>query len=120
MKNLKDYLITERMNIEDLKEVKDLLKVFQKNGGEDKLGDKLIDYDNEDLLPEVREIVDRYDPYVEDVLQYALNPGDDLDYCANRIKDMAEENEIENGTEPIFVINFLQDILSFLNIDYDM
>lgn len=117
MKTLRDYinesLVTESMSHKDVVALEDVIKRFIDAGGKDKLAAKL--FDGDDMKPEVSKILDTFDEYAEDVLWTVLNARSAHD-AAERVKDMAEDNEYEMGTEPVHIIDMLEDIANILKI----
>lgn len=64
--------------------------------------------DDETVEPSLQRIIDTYDPYVEEVIGYLTCP--DSPYVEQNIKNLAQDNEWENGTEANMVVDFLYDL----------
>lgn len=107
--------INESFSHIDKKELIDIVSTFKRAGGLDAFYDKLVG-DDEELHPEVCRILDIYDPYVEDIL-FSLNDIDDVNYKVESIIDAAESNQWENGTEASMVVDFLNQICNYLNLE---
>ena len=107
--------MNESMSNQDVADLEDVIKSFITAGGMDKLGNKLGDESTGELKPEVQKLLDRYDEYMEDVLWVALQ-ATNAKRTALDIKDMAEDNEMREGTEPSFALEFLQEIQSLLGL----
>jgi chromosome segregation ATPase len=111
--DLNESLVAESMSHQDVVALEDVIKRFIDAGGKDKLAAKL--FNGDDMKPEVIKILDEFDEYAEDVLWTVLNARS-AHSAADRVKDMAEENENEMGTEPVHIIDMLEDIARFLKI----
>lgn len=111
--DLNEGLVVESMSHQDVVALEDVIKRFIDAGGKDKLAAKL--FNGDDMKQEVSKILDTYDEYAEDVLWTVLNARS-AHSAAERVKDMAEENENETGTEPVHIIDMLEDIARFLKI----
>ena len=111
--DLNESLVAESMSHQDVVALEDVIKRFIDAGGKDKLAAKL--FNGDDMKPEVIKILDTFDEYAEDVLWTVLNARS-AHSTAERVKDMAEENEYEMGTEPVHIIDMLEDIARFLKI----
>lgn len=118
MKTLTNYIsesleIIESMSHQDVVELEKVIKRFINAGGNDKLAAKL--FDGDDMKPEFSKILDAFDEYAEDVLWTVLNARSAHD-AAKRVKDMAEDNEYEMGTEPVHIIDMLKNVANLLKI----
>ena len=111
--DLNEGLVIESMSHQDVVALEDVIKRFIAAGGKDKLAAKL--FNGDDMKPEVIKILDTFDEYAEDVLWTVLDARSAHD-TAERVKYMAEENENEMGTEPVHIIDMLEDIARFLKI----
>lgn len=113
MKNLINYL-NESMSTRDLADIEDVIREISQLSKKIDIYDKISDEKGEGPSKEMSKILDRYDPYMEDVLLLVaeddMTPAD----AAKEIKRMAEENERKEGTEPYFALDFLQELLRFL------
>lgn len=120
MKSLKEYLISENketnvnegMSNADISELTDLIKRFKDVKEEDLT-------DGDDLKPEICKALDRYDDYMEEVMSMVCVYHDkttNADELAKEIAEMANDNEMRNGTEAHFVIEFLYELAGILNV----
>ncbi len=119
MKSLKEYLVSENketnvnegMSNADISELTDLIKRFKDVKEEDLTS-------GDDLKPEICKALDRYDDYMEEVMSMVCvyKNNNDPDRLAREIAEMAKDNEMRNGTEAHFVIEFLYELAGILNV----
>ncbi len=106
--------INEDMRHEDLSNIEDIIRKISNLGDTETLESVLFNEDGITLNNYIQSLLNRYDEYMEDVLSYAIYKNDEPQYAADGIKYMAENNEVETGTEPYFALDFLKKLYSYL------
>lgn len=117
MKNISKIVkknINEAMSHEVLSDIEDIIRKIGQLGDTETLESVLFNEDGMTLNNYIQSLLNKYDEYMEDVLSYAIYKNDDPFYAAEGIKYMAENNEVETGTEPYFALDFLNSLYSYL------
>lgn len=105
--------INEAMSHKVLSDIEDIIGQISNLGDTETLESVLFNEDGM-LNNDMQSLLNRYDEYMEDVFGYAIYNNDDPYYAAEEIKYMAENNEVETGTEPYFALDFLTLLYSYL------
>lgn len=114
MKTIVDY-INESMSPDiEAKISKLIANKLGKIGGYKGLEEKL--FKGEEMDPKFVKILDKYDEYMEDVMWLSVDDEKSCGDIAKEIKDMAEQNEVKNGTESVYALYFLEDLCNFLGL----
>ena len=114
MKDLKEYLLKESMSKEDEYAIEQCVRKLAKVGGVDKFEDKV--FKGDDMDQRLIDILEKYDPYMEDVMWIAIENDKTPADTARAIRNMAEENEQSTGTEAHFALEFLEELISYLKL----
>lgn len=69
-----------------------------------------VAFPNKEINPSLQRVMDVYDPYVEEIIEIIYNPASRIYEICDNIKEAAENNEWDNGTESDMVVNFLYDL----------
>ena len=114
MKNITSF-INESMSTRDLADIEDIIRKIRKLGKYDDLIVKISNSANDGPNDDVARILNKYDAYMEDVMLLAIDESEYIVDVSKSIKEMAEENERKEGTEPAFALDFLGELYNYLS-----
>ena len=117
MKSLQEFILNESLNQNDLRSIERLLEKIIHVGSPQEYQLRIYDKNNNGkYCKEINDILDKYDDYMDNIMWDAISGIEMPAVLAKKIQKEAEDNERKNGTESNQVIEFLKELINFLNI----